>query len=76
MDGKTAKGPPKPQKPVRNAPNRAKNSKFRIAHLPKGVPRQEKSARTLAPGPVASQKSPKIHPQNAPQKVIHNRRLT
>jgi len=77
MDEKSAK------KGTKTGKNRSKNvkkplkkSKFALAHLTKSTPSAEKSPRTLAPGPVGSQKSPKDTPQNSPKKVIHNRRLT
>ncbi len=74
MDGKSAK------KGIKTGKNRSKNvkkplkkSKFPLAHLTKSTPSAEKSPLTLAPGPMGSQKPPKIHPQNARKKVIHNR---
>jgi hypothetical protein len=77
MDGKSAK------KGTKTGKNRSKNvkkplkkSKFALAHLTKGTPSAEKNPRTLAPGPMGSQKSPKNILQNSRQKVIHNRRLT
>jgi hypothetical protein len=74
MDAKSAK------KGTKTGKNRAKNrkkhpkkSKFPLAHLTKSTPSAEKTPRTLAPGPVASKKSPQNTPQNLLQKVIHNR---
>jgi hypothetical protein len=75
MDGKSAK------KGTKTGKNRAKNvkkplkkSKFALAHLTNSTPSAEKNPRTLAPGPMGSQKPPQNTPQNLLQKVIHNRR--
>jgi len=75
MDGKSAKKGTKTGKNrTKNVKKPLKKSKFALAHLTKSTPSAEKSPRTLAPGPVASQKSPQNTPKNSRQKVIHNRR--
>ena len=75
MDGKSAKKGPKTGKNrTKNVKKPLKKSKFALAHLTKSTPSAEKSPRTLAPRPVASQKSPQNTPENSRQKVIHNRR--
>jgi hypothetical protein len=73
MDEKSAK------KGTKTGKNRSKtckkgvkNAKKPLAHLTKSTPSAEKTPRTLAPGPVASKKSPQNTPQNLLQKVIHN----
>ena len=65
MDGKSAKlGTKTGKNRTKNAKKPLKKSKFPLAHLTKGTPSAEKTPPALAPGPVASQKSPKNHPQN------------
>jgi len=74
MDGKSAK---KGTKTGKNRPKNVKkvekSTKSALAHLTKGTPSAEKTARALAPDPMGSPKSPKNTPQNWLQKVIHNR---
>jgi hypothetical protein len=67
--------PKKPAKTGQKREKRRKNAKSAPGSWPRRSVCSEKTARALAPGPVAHKKSPKIHHQNAPQKVIHNRRL-
>jgi len=86
MDGKSAKKGTKTGKNrTQNVKKVEKTTKSALAHLNIRVPCSEKTApgtgtaravagRTPAPGLVVSQKSPKNHPQNLLQKVIHNRR--
>ena len=75
MDGKSAKlGLKTGKNRTKNVKKHPKKSKFALAHLTNSTPSAEKSPRTLAPGPVGSQKPPKNHPQNLLQKVIHNPR--
>jgi len=66
MDEKSAK---KGTKTGKNRPKNVKKplkkSKFPLAHLTKSTPSAEKSPRTLAPGPVASKKSPQNTPENS-----------
>jgi len=76
MDGKSAKlGTKTGKNRTKNVKKPLKKSKFPLAHLTKSTPSAEKSARALAPGPVASKKPPKNTPQNLLKKVIHNRGL-
>jgi len=73
MDGKSAKlGTKTGKNRSKNVKKVEKSPKFALAHLTQGTPSAEKTPRTLAPGPVGSQKPPKNTPQNLLQKVIHN----
>jgi len=77
MDGKSAKlGTKTGKNRTKNGKKPLKKSKFALAHLTNSTPSAEKTARTPAPGPVTSKKSPKNNPQNLLKKVIHNRRLS
>ncbi len=63
MDEKSAKKGTKTGKNrSKNVKKHLKKSKFALAHLTKGTPSAEKTPLTLAPGPVASKKSPENLP--------------
>jgi hypothetical protein len=62
-------------KPHQKREKTRKNAKLARAFSPAGEACSEKTARALAPRPLAHNKSPKIHPENSRQKVIHNPRL-
>ena len=66
----------RPQKPAKNPRKTAKKCKSATGFPPRRNGYSEKTARTLAPGPMDNPKSPKKPSENSRQKVIHNRRST